>query len=673
MKIYLKRILPALNSYCRFSILFLILLVFIAAYETVSGINSHFEKLPGSTIAIFIFLNYVFYWVKIFLFFLVPYLILYILYNPLAKFFYIFFATLLLLLQIALIQYFNKSMVPLGADLFAYSFADIKQTLSASGGVSILQILSFIFLIVFSIFVFLYFSKKININKYVAFSITFFSFFVLLTGFSLPDSGSLKTEYARTLVLNKSDFFIAQSYYYFSPEIIETDIYSDSYSGDFGIDMPPIKDFVYVDERRFPFLHKDETPDVLTPFFNKSNQKPNIVIILVEGLGRAFTNDGAVLGNFTPFFDSLSKQSLYWNNFVSSAGRSFAVLPSVLGSLPFGKNGFNELGENMPKHLSLISIAKHNGYKSAFFYGGDSKFDNMDLFMKKNGVDNIYDENTFPAGYTKLPSENGFSWGYGDQELFERYLQLRSGESDPQPKLNVLFTVAMHSPFLLNNQEKYNQLFEHRMEELKFPAEKKKVYRQYQPQYASILFFDKALQTFINEYKERKDFENTIFIITGDHRMPEIPMLTKMDRYHVPLIIYSPLLKRTASFSSISSHFDIAPSLLAFLNNSYNMEKPTLASWVGSGLDTSGTFSNQHRYPLMQTKNDVVDFLQGATHLNGKTVYSITSGMNEESLNDKVKYDQLLDGFNSFKVRNEKFIEGGKLIPDSIYQKYFPH
>jgi phosphoglycerol transferase MdoB-like AlkP superfamily enzyme len=670
LKRYSIKILPALNSYCRFSILFLILLIFIGVYETVSDVNSHVEKLPLTTIAGSIFINYIFYWLKTFLFILIPYVIIHICYKPLANFFYIFFATALLLLQVALIQYFNKSMVPLGADLFAYSIADIKQTLGASGGVGLLQIIAFIILIAFALFVFIFFSKKIIVNKYLALAMTFFSVFVLITGFSFPNLGSLKTEYARTLVLNKSDFFIAQSYHYFSPEIVETDIYSDSYSGDFGNDMPAIKDFVYVDEGRFPFLHKDETPDVLSPFFNQSNQKPNIVIILVEGLGRAFTNEGAVLGNFTPFLDSLSKRSLYWNNFLSSAGRSFAVLPSVLGSLPFGKNGFNEMGENMPKHLSLINIARHDGYKTAFFYGGDSKFDNMDLFLKKSGINNIYDENTFPAGFTKLPSENGFTWGYGDQELFRRYLQIQP-ETDIQPKLNVLFTVATHSPFLLNNQERYNQLFERRMNELNFSTEKKNAYQRYQAQYASILFFDQALRTFINNYKERSDFKNTIFIITGDHRMPEIPMLTKMDRYHVPLIIYSPLLKRTASFSSISSHFDIAPSLLAFLKNSYSLEKPTLASWIGSGLDTSRPFSNSHQYPLMQTKNEVVDFVQGAAHLNGKTAYSISSDMNEEETNEKGKSDQLIDGFNRFKIRNESFMKGGPLTPDSIYQKYF--
>jgi uncharacterized sulfatase len=118
------------------------------------------EKLPLLAVAGSILINYLFYWLKTFVFFLIPYILIHIFSKTVANLFYIFFAIVLLLLQVALIQYFNKSMAPLGADIFAYSMADIRQTLGASGGVSILRIVSFIFLIAFSLFVFIYFSKK---------------------------------------------------------------------------------------------------------------------------------------------------------------------------------------------------------------------------------------------------------------------------------------------------------------------------------------------------------------------------------------------------------------------------------------------------------------------------------------------------------------------------------
>lgn len=662
-----------LNSYSLRSLIFLILMLLIGVYEICLNHKLQNANISLFTVAATTLINYVFYCLKVYFFLLIPFLLIYFFSKKAAHFAYAFFAIFLLLIQTALVQYFNKTMVPLGSDLYAYSLSDIRQTIGASGSIHLSTFIFALLLIAVFVFIFIYFPKKVKAGKYLTAAILALSIIIITTGFTLPNTGTLKTEYARTAVINKSDFFIKQSYQYFFPKPVENDIYSDTYSGDFGDNSAAsLKDFVYIDESKFPFLHKDETPDVLSPFFNKADHLPNIVIIFVEGLGRAFTNEGAVLGNFTPYLDSLSKQSLYWKNFLSSGGRSFAVLPSVLGSLPFAKNGFNELGDQMPPHLSLVTIARHNGYKASFFYGGDSRFDNMNLYMKKDGANNIYDEFTFPSGYTKLPSENGFTWGYGDNELFRRYLELLP-QQDNQPELNVMFTVATHSPFLLNNQEKYNELFEERMNELGFSAEKKAAYEQYKAQYASILFLDESIKNFIEKYKQRSEYKNTIFIITGDHRMPEIPMISKIDRYHVPLIIYSPLLKRTATFSSISSHFDITPSFLVFLNNSYSFEKPTLASWIGSGLDTTRAFGNIHHYPLMQTKNEVIDFVQGTSHLNGQNTFSISENMDEEPMNEKIKTEQLQHSFDLFKSRNQKFIDGAKLIPDSIYRKYYPH
>jgi len=61
--------------------------------------------------------------------------------------------------------------------------------------------------------------------------------------------------------------------------------------------------------------------------------------------------EGAEYGGFTPYLDSLTTKSLYWENFLSNTGRTFGVLPSLLGSLPFGKSGFMELEDfqiNLP-------------------------------------------------------------------------------------------------------------------------------------------------------------------------------------------------------------------------------------------------------------------------------------------------------------------------------------
>jgi uncharacterized sulfatase len=294
----------------------------------------------------------------------------------------------------------------------------------------------------------------------------------------------------------------------------------------------------------------------------------------------------------------------------------------------------------------------------------------MDLFLRREHVGALYDEKTFPPTYTKMPSQTGFTWGYGDKELFRRYFETR--QNPQQPYISVLLTVSTHSPFFINEQDLYLQKFEQRMKELGFDGDTRKQYRDYQYQYASILFMDDAIRGFFGEYSARADYKNTIFLITGDHRMPEIPMSSKIDRYHVPLIIYSPLLKRTARFSSISTHFDITPSLLMWLRQDYHLSIPLSGSWMGSGLDTSRSFRNIHAYPLMQTKNEINDFVMGEYLLNGNDVYRIHSNLQLTPGQDDGKAAGLKAAFDRFRSRNAKMLEGAPLLPDSLYRAYFP-
>jgi uncharacterized sulfatase len=221
--------------------------------------------------------------------------------------------------------------------------------------------------------------------------------------------------------------------------------------------------------------------------------------------------------------------------------------------------------------------------------------------------------------------------------------------------------------------DSYLQKFEKRMDQLQMNEGEKKERRNYRNQLASILFTDDALRDFLKAYSGRSDFRNTIFIITGDHRMPEIPIINKIDRYHVPLIIYSPDLRRPAKFSALCFHLDIVPSLLAFLHNKYKIEKPSIASWMGNGLDTARYFRNLHAYPLMHTKNNLIDFVMGTYHLNGNDVFRIYPDLNEDLIQDPIKLKELRRAFDQFLQRNEKIINGSKLIPDSLYLKYYPH
>ncbi|NCI47188.1 sulfatase-like hydrolase/transferase [Sediminibacterium soli] len=602
----------------------------------------------------------------------IPYAFLYLVHRRLAAILFITFSVLLLLVQAGLVQYFLTTLVPLGADLWVYTMDDIKQTVNAAGGISATAVIGLVLIIAIGILAFVFLSRRVRPGKAVATLLL-----LLITGSSIRilrggmNPLLLKQEYANNLALNKAQFFLASTFTYFfnRDQDSDTNGYAENQPGDNG---DALIRYNYIDEKNFPFLHTtDSSWETLSPFFRKDSAPPNIVIVLVEGLGRAFTGRDALLGNFTPFIDSLSQQGLFWQNFLSEGGRSFAALPSILGSLPFARNGFSGLDNAMPRHLSLLNILQNNGYQTAFYYGGDAHFDNMDMYLQRNRVDSIHDVKSFPPGYIKMPeTPTGTSWGYGDKELFRRFFDGKPQEQ--RPYLNLVLTVSTHSPFRINEQPQYLSRFEQRMTELGLDEPRKRQYRAYADQYAGILYADDALRYFFTEYSKRADFNHTIFLVTGDHRMPEIPMSTKIDRYHVPLIVYSPLLLRKTQFASLSTHFDITPALLMLLQKQYGLNVPKTAAWMGASLDTARQFRNLHAYPLMQTKNEIVDFVMGDYLLNGNELYKLNGTMDASLEQNDIRKARMRSAFNRFKARNNAFVGTLKIVPDSLLEKYAP-
>ncbi len=574
--------------------------------------------------------------------------------------------SIVIIIYAALIKYFATAAIPLGADLFGYSMKEIKTTVS--GGLTIDPISIFLFVVPLAVFWALLkvlHSRK-SIKPAYAFVLLGAGVVLACTVSGLPARASFASELSYNLAVNKVIYFAGESYAYFS-RAAKGDSYANVPRRDERRpDKPPVSKEV---NSAYPFLRTDETRDVLGEFFNVDpTRPPNLVFILVEGLGKAFSGPNAYLGSFTPFLDELAGKSLYWENFLASQGRTFAALPSILASLPFAEQGFNELGKHMPKHLSLMSILKHSGYRLKFYIGSDPDFDNERLFLQQQGVDVLVGIDDYDKTYLKSP---GTTWGYPDREVMRKALETDRRDSQ-QPYISFVQTMSMHTSYSIPDQAEYIKRFEDRMDRLGFDKTQKERHRTYEKIYSTIMYTDDALRFFFEQYAKLPAYGNTIFIITGDHRLPEIEMSTKIDRFHVPLIIFSPMLKRTAHIESISSQLDITPSLLAFLKKKYNIAVPSTVSWVGSGLDTDPSFRNIHHYPLKHTKTNLIDYISGMYFLDQDVLFSIGKSMDLEPIQDERKKNELIAEFNQYKSLNDRFTRELKLIPDSLYEQYRP-
>lgn len=575
-----------------------------------------------------------------------------------ARFFLQLVLTVFLIAHLALVFYFMKTLLPLGKDLFAYNFDDLLLTVSASGQLNPMNLTFGAIAIVFVLGLFYLGTRVFRFSLTTYFVMSGFLFSGLLVVNLLEvnrDLGASETK--RNVELNKSRYLTEES---FDHLMYGGEYYFDFYLRGTNDDLLIIKEFT---NDEFPFLHKNNYPDVLSPFFDTLTQAPDLVFIFVESLGKAYSGKDAYLGSFTPFLDSLEQHSLVWTNAISSTGRTFGLLPGVFGGLPFGEKGFLELSDEFPYHHSLLSVLRDNGYETRYFIGADGNFDRVADFINYQNPVQFEDEKTFLPGFTKTPSTSGFSWGYPDKDLFLNGLQ-KLPEEVSKPQVRIFQTQTSHDPYIVPEKELYQRkLQEHLNNKLNLSSAKITEYQSYEAIYMTLLYADDAIKLFIDRYKERPEYANTIFVITGDHRLPEIPMASRLDRFHVPLIIFSPLLERTDYFKGIASHYEITPSLLAMLENQDLINLPEEVIWQGQVLDTARTFQSFIAMPLMRNKNQLVDYIHGEFFLSDGQVFKISDGMNIDPVNDGALFNRLNGEFEEFKNKNSYMVQTRKLLP----------
>lgn len=577
------------------------------------------------------------------------------------NFFMYLLLAILVFTYILLIFYFKSTLNPLGAEFLDYTYEDIRQTVGAADVLNVYTIIGSIVLLIFILWI----PQKFMSIEWPSFLVLIYFTFafssIFLSGYAEPNSKNFNKVIDHQIVQNKLR--------YFSNSLAEKSFTRSSiaYDGFYFDDDFAANSTKYIDPDNYPFLHRDSTADVLSPYFNRFDTTPNIVFIIIEGMGRTYSGREAEFGSFTPFLDSLSEHSLYWDNFLSNGGRTFAVLPSMFASLPFSKNGFMELGNAMPEHLSLLRIAKQNGYRTSFFHGGDLSFDKMDIFLKRQKIDLMVGLNDYPQNFKTMPkSSNGFTWGYGDKEVFRNYFLVKDQEKKSAPRIDVFLTLSTHNPFKIDNQQYYIDLFYKRLQSIGIDENGKKKYEPYKEMYSTIMYTDDAIRNFINEYKKRSDFKNTIFVITGDHRMPEIPLNSNLDRFHVPLIIYSPNLKRTAYFKGVSSQLDIAPTFLAYLRLNYGLKKSMIHAWVGSNLDTSRYFNSQKFIPLKRNKNEFGDYVDRGLYYSMGQFYKINDYFKQSEADDQIAIRLAQAKYEEYCRKRDITFNSNKILPDSV-------
>lgn len=560
--------------------------------------------------------------------------------------------------HLLILKSFLYQQVLLDIFVYQYSINEILFTIKTSNIGFLNVIISAIVLSAIMFLSYQYFTKK-------TFSIKTIGLSCLLIVLSVPfiftqiSIRNFSNKYSK----NKSFYFYTQSIKYLvNQDKKNTYAIADAY--DFQ-ELNPLKTFEKSD---YILLHETDTLNPLGSSFNKFDSAPNIVILIIEGLNDDFIHNYRNT-DLMPFLSKLKDKSLYWNKCFTLGERSFAAVPSILGSLPYGEKGFTLL-EKLPRHLSLVSILNSNDYFTSFFYGQASWFHKKDRFFIHNDIDLIIDNKKFSDKYKKIiAGEDNYFWGYNDKDLFNQSFEVINTISSNR-RLDIYFTGTSHSPYVISNKDYYNKSFIDIISSLT-KDDDKEFFNTYKRYIKSILFVDDALKDFFNKYKKRNDYANTIFIITGDHPMTEVPIANSLKRYHVPLLIFSEKLIKPHIISNPVSHLDISESILSLLKP-YEINTPSLSTAIGEKLCTS-TNSHKRHFAFMNDNREIVDYYCDGYFISGDQIFEVDPNLNLNEINNNEIWTKLNKELSIFKKTSLHACIDNKIFPDDEYCRSLNH
>ncbi len=280
--------------------------------------------------------------------------------------------------------------------------------------------------------------------------------------------------------------------------------------------------------------------DTLNRFQQSSfTQKKNIILVILESFGHEHV--GYLNGTpTTPNLDAFTKESLYFTNMYAIGTRTSWGVSSVLTSLyPIPSREYVKASKSQKNFYTIARTLKKQGYENTFLYSGDANFDNMRGFMMTNGYDNIYGKEDFDSSKTK------YTWGYADEDLYEKAFTLIE-EAKDKPYFLTLLTMSSHEPF-------------------DYPKDRVQAYdgAKLEGFANSIKYSDFAIGKFIKKLKESGKMKNTVVAFISDHtNNTYISDNMPISNNKIVAMILSDDFKDENRYEKVASQIDFAPTIL---------------------------------------------------------------------------------------------------------------
>ncbi len=261
-----------------------------------------------------------------------------------------------------------------------------------------------------------------------------------------------------------------------------------------------------------------------------SNQRPDIVIILMESAGE-------LMADVMPRLQQLKKEGINFSNCYANSWRTDRGTVCTYSGFPSFPTSSVMKMPSKTQHLPSIALSlKKEGYETSYFYGGDINFTNMRSYLVATGFEKL----TWKKDFT-INEQKTSEWGVRDDIMFDAVYKELTTKHD-KPQLIGFSTLSSHQPW---------DVPLHHIDE---------------PIKNSFYYLDDCIGIFIDKLRKTSQWKNTLIVLLPDHSIDyEDINESKEDRNRIPLIFAGGVVKKAKEVDKLCNQTDMAATLLAQL------------------------------------------------------------------------------------------------------------
>jgi lipoteichoic acid synthase len=282
-------------------------------------------------------------------------------------------------------------------------------------------------------------------------------------------------------------------------------------------------------------------------------ERRNVVIVLLESTRAESTTPYNEDLETTPFLADLAKKSVLWE-------RAYAVVPhtskalvaTLCGVAPPLDTKNTESEPGIIPARCVADLLEYEGYRTAFFQSATEEFENRRELVENLGYEEFYPiEEMDKDGY-----ETANYFGYEDDIMLEPSREWLEENGD-RPFMATYLTVTPHHNYVVPDTYGTKEFAED---------------EEFNRYLNTIRYEDFFLKNLFEQYKETGVYEDTIFIVLGDHGegfgehgLRQHDNVIYNEGLHIPFLIHDPRRPEAKRIEAPINELDVLPTVADLL------------------------------------------------------------------------------------------------------------